>query len=776
MRARPRARGRCRRPIRSPRRRIIRSRRRRRWRASPATGSKYGRERRFPTLPARRRPRRRASSEREVTLYPMPVGDGSAAHSTREAIEIAVDWPACRPRPVSLSLPPATAQNQDAVRPPMMARLAALPRPAAPSHAWSGRWPAWPGSGRAGRAQEAFAEASRLRQRPALWHSRISGSRASSVEAADRTGYMRGGDEPLRASPPKASSTKWRGRGAPSRWPSASACSAARRGWRGRSPPRRRSAAGTAARGAARMGLACASGFGSHIGLLAEASIGADQRIKVTRLVAAVDAGRIVNPGLVGSRSKAGCSPRWPRAVVPAPEFIAGMPRARRSARSAAERLQGPAQDRGRDHRAARAPGGVSGLGMRGARPGGRQCARRRRPASACAACRSTRWRGMTAPADHPAIAAKVGVLLINLGTPDAPEPSAVRRYLAEFLSDPRVIEIPRLAWKPILHGIILRTRPKKSRMPMRRCGPTKGSPLAAITRSAGGARCGKRLGDGVIVDWAMRYGNPGSRRAIERMVAAWLRRASSSRRSIRNIARRRPRARWTRPSPRSRAMRWQPALRTLPPYYDDPLYIGALKANLERQLAALDFEPERLLLSFHGMPQRTLELGDPYHCHCQQDRAAAGRSAWIPGRCRLPVALRPRQMARAGDRRDVLRPIRRARRQAIAIAAPGFSADCLETLEELGIRGRETSSRRRRRISRGSIASTTARRDDDARRADPPRTCRMVPRPKRAPNKTGESHGTSGDRHRRNARHRRGDQHRAQGHGHEGRRDLCRQ
>ena len=106
--------------------------------------------------------------------------------------------------------------------------------------------------------------------------------------------------------------------------------------------------------------------------------------------------------------------------------------------------------------------------------------------------------------------------------------------------------------------------------------------------------------------------------------------------------------------------MRWQPALRTLPPYHDDPLYIGALKADLERQLAALDFAPERLLLSFHGMPQRTLELGDPYHCHCRKTARLLGEAMGATGRRRLPVALRPGQMARAGDRRRCSRPIRR--------------------------------------------------------------------------------------------------------------------
>jgi len=136
--------------------------------------------------------------------------------------------------------------------------------------------------------------------------------------------------------------------------------------------------------------------------------------------------------------------------------------------------------------------------------------------------------------------------------------------------------------------------------------------------------------------------------------------------------------------------MRWQPALRTLPPYYDDPLYIDALAANLKRQLAALDFEPQRLLLSFHGMPARTLELGDPYHCHCQATARLLGKAL---GR-EVDVAFqskfgRAEWLGPATDATLDVYPRNGVRR--VAIAAPGFSADCIETLEELGMRGRRT-------------------------------------------------------------------------------------
>jgi ferrochelatase len=294
----------------------------------------------------------------------------------------------------------------------------------------------------------------------------------------------------------------------------------------------------------------------------------------------------------------------------------------------------------------------------------------------------------MSKPTDHPAVRdGKIGVLLINLGTPDAPEVRAVRRYLAEFLSDPRVIEIHPLAWKPILHGIILRTRPKRSAEAYNQIWTNEGSPLRAIAhRQAEALRV--RLPD-VSVHYAMRYGNPGIAAALDRMVDEGCTRIvaaplypqySAATTATANDAVFGALAR----------MRWQPALRTLSPYYDDPLYIGALAANLNGQLAAVDFEPERLLLSFHGMPVRTLDLGDPYHCHCQKTarllgealgrdvdvafQSKFGRAKWLEPATETALADYPKK----GVKR-------------VAIAAPGFSADCIETLEELGIRGRHT-------------------------------------------------------------------------------------
>jgi ferrochelatase len=294
----------------------------------------------------------------------------------------------------------------------------------------------------------------------------------------------------------------------------------------------------------------------------------------------------------------------------------------------------------------------------------------------------------MALPPDHPPVPPRdVGVLLINLGTPDAPEARAVRRYLAEFLSDPRVIEIPAIAWKPILHGIILRTRPRKSAQAYNQVWTNEGSPLRVIAhRQAEELR--RRLPD-VRVHYAMRYGNPGIAAAIEAMIAEGCSRILAAPLYPQYCAATTATANDAVFGALAR-MRVQPAMRGLPPYYDDPLYIDALRANLSRQLAALPFQPDKLLLSFHGMPRRTLELGDPYHCHCQKTArllsVALGREVDVAFQSRFG---RAKWLEPATDATLAAYPRRGVTR--LAVAAPGFSADCLETLEELGIRGRET-------------------------------------------------------------------------------------
>jgi ferrochelatase len=294
----------------------------------------------------------------------------------------------------------------------------------------------------------------------------------------------------------------------------------------------------------------------------------------------------------------------------------------------------------------------------------------------------------MTPPPDHPPIAPpRVGVLLVNLGTPDAADARAVKRYLREFLSDRRVVELPPLLWQPILRGIILNTRPKKSAHAYGQVWREDGSPLAAITAAQARALDGA-FGPGVTVDWAMRYGKPSIGERLAAMKAAGCERillaplypqysgattATANDKAFLALA----------------GMRWQPAIRTLPPYHDDRRYIAALKASVEASLATLDFEPEAILASFHGMPQRTLQLGDPYHCHCQKTARllseALGRPLTITFQSRFG---RAKWLEPATDTTLAALPGQGIRR--IAIVAPGFSADCLETLEELTIRGRE--------------------------------------------------------------------------------------
>lgn len=291
-------------------------------------------------------------------------------------------------------------------------------------------------------------------------------------------------------------------------------------------------------------------------------------------------------------------------------------------------------------------------------------------------------------PLEHPLIAPqRIGVLLINLGTPDAPDAKSVRRYLKEFLSDPRVVEIPQLIWQPILRGAVLTTRPKKSAHAYQQVWTDKGSPLLAITRMQAEA-LQQRMGDAAVIEHAMRYGNPAIAEKLRHMKEAGCERillaplypqycaattATALDEAFAVMAK----------------MRWQPAVRTLPPYYDDAAYIDALAQNVQADLAKLDFEPDVILASFHGMPERTLELGDPYHCHCLKTARLLSE--------KLRVELKPTFQSRFGKAKwlepytdATLEQLAKTGTKKVAIVAPGFSADCLETLEELALRGRD--------------------------------------------------------------------------------------
>ncbi|WP_300116787.1 ferrochelatase [Sphingobium sp.] len=294
----------------------------------------------------------------------------------------------------------------------------------------------------------------------------------------------------------------------------------------------------------------------------------------------------------------------------------------------------------------------------------------------------------MTLPADHPVIPAPmVGVLLINLGTPDAPDPVSVRRYLAEFLSDRRVVEIPPLLWQPILRGAILTTRPKKSAHAYQQVWMTEGSPLAVYTRATAQA-LQDAMGGGVLVDWAMRYGNPAIGERLKTMKQAGCDRIllaplypqySGATTATANDAAFAALAK----------MRWQPAVRTLPPYHDDPAYIDALRRSIEGAIAALSFRPDALLASFHGMPERTLKLGDPYHCHSVKTARLLGEALSIPVHMSFQSRFGRAKWLEPETEATLAKLVREGVRN-IAVATPGFSADCLETLEEIAMRAKE--------------------------------------------------------------------------------------
>lgn len=304
-------------------------------------------------------------------------------------------------------------------------------------------------------------------------------------------------------------------------------------------------------------------------------------------------------------------------------------------------------------------------------------------------------WQTQRLPGDHPpASSGLVGVLLINLGTPDGPDPDSVKRYLKQFLSDTRVVEIPPIAWQLILRGIILNTRPQKSAKAYAKIWTERGSPLADITARQADAIVG-RLGENVVVDYAMRYGNPSIESRLTALTAKGCDRiliapmypqycAATTATVFDEVAR------------VLKGMRWQPALRFVPPYHDHPGYITALAEDLTRQVRALSFTPEVMLMSFHGMPQQTLEKGDPYYCHCmktarllREDLAERPEFAGVRFETTFQSRFGPAAWLEPSTDATLIAEGGKGTKRLV-VAAPGFAADCVETLEELAIEGRE--------------------------------------------------------------------------------------
>jgi len=292
-------------------------------------------------------------------------------------------------------------------------------------------------------------------------------------------------------------------------------------------------------------------------------------------------------------------------------------------------------------------------------------------------------------PAGHPPVRqGRVGVLLSNLGTPDGTDYWSVWRYLREFLSDRRIIEAPRAIWYPILYGFVLTTRPQKAganyasiwnrelnESPLRTISRAQAEKLASIFADD----------DRVVVDWGMRYGTPSIQSAVDNLIEQGCDRivmfplypqfsatttATANDQFYRALMK----------------IRHMPTVRSIPPYYDEPIYIDALARSVENHLAALDFEPEVIVASYHGIPKSYFEKGDPYHCHCLKTtrllrerlglddkklittfQSLFGKAEWIKPYTEQTV----RELAASGVKR-------------IAIINPGFSADCIETLEEI--------------------------------------------------------------------------------------------
>jgi ferrochelatase len=298
-------------------------------------------------------------------------------------------------------------------------------------------------------------------------------------------------------------------------------------------------------------------------------------------------------------------------------------------------------------------------------------------------------------PPGHPPIKPpRVGVLLMNLGSPSGTDTGSVRRYLKEFLSDPRVIETWRPWWWLILNLVILNIRPKKSAHAYSQVWNKElnQSPLIVITRRQSEALAARLAGEGIVVDWAMRYGEPAIGPRLEAMKAAGCERIllvplypqySAATTATANDAAFAALAK----------MRWQPAVRTLPPYHDDPAYIDALATSLKDALAGLPFEPEMVLTSFHGLPREYLDKGDPYHCQCQKTaRLLREKLGWPAEKLRIVFQSRFGAAEWLTPYADItLSELAKSGVKKIAVMMPGFSADCLETLEEIAIRGAET-------------------------------------------------------------------------------------
>ncbi len=302
----------------------------------------------------------------------------------------------------------------------------------------------------------------------------------------------------------------------------------------------------------------------------------------------------------------------------------------------------------------------------------------------------STRYSTNFMPQGHsPEKGGKTGVLLVNLGTPDSPSTPDVRKYLTQFLSDPKVVELPRMLWLPILYGIISPFKAPKSAEKYQKIWNTQqnDSPLRIITRAQAQNLKRQIATDNIIVDWAMRYGNP----SIESKITSLIKQgcdkiliaplypqySSTTTATVVNEVNR-----------IIKDMRYQPAISVMPPYYEHTAYIEALAKSTQTHLQKIDFKPDMLLASYHGLPEKSLKAGDPYYCHCLKttrllsEHLGLGENGIINSfQSRFGKAkwLQPYTA-------EIVKQLPAKGIKNLSIITPGFAADCLETLEEICI------------------------------------------------------------------------------------------
>lgn len=299
----------------------------------------------------------------------------------------------------------------------------------------------------------------------------------------------------------------------------------------------------------------------------------------------------------------------------------------------------------------------------------------------------------MHKPTDHPPVKyERVGVLIVNLGTPESVDPKSVRTYLAEFLSDPRVVNIPRIVWLPILYGVILNVRPKKSAAAYAKIWRKQEdeSPLRYFTRAQAEKLAGRL--DRLVVDYAMRYGKPSIAAKLMALKAQGCDRilvvpmypqySATTNASVADAV-----------FDALKSMVWQPTLRIATPWYKHPYYIQALKDQVEAHMTEQSVKYDRILLSFHGLPKQSLETGDPYYCQCQvtgrllaealnkttEEVIVTFQSRFGPAKWLEPYTA------------DTLAALPGQGVKKLLVLTPGFAVDCLETLEEIAMEGVET-------------------------------------------------------------------------------------